>query len=128
MDGTRVAGDAAVDVVEIGLPGDFVGACVLLLLQDRWAYTTQDLRERLAEVGLREDEVGPAEDILGSLEFAGLVRAITAVDRSTAYRLTPRGDEQLQIALDDLCGAQVHIGRFLARCEKRCLRALPPLS
>ena len=112
----------------VELPRDFAGACVLMLLHDRGAYSADDLRGRLEEFGLGEDDVGPAEEILEALQYAGLVQETGSSPGVPSYRLTALGGEQLQLALDDLRGTQLLIGRFLARCEERCLRVLPPAS
>ncbi len=125
-----VVREATVAEPDVELPRDFAGACVLMLLHDRGEYSADDLRGRLAEVGLGEGEgeVGSAEEILEALEHAGLVQETGSSPGVASYRLTPFGGEQLQLALDDLRGTQVLIGRFLARCEERCLRVLPPAS
>ena len=125
MNGSRVARAAAVELADAIRPDDFAGACVLLLLGEQLICSAADLRERLDEIGLREDEVGPPHMILRALERAGLVRASDPAALRPTYRLTALGRERRELALRDLQGTQVLISHFLARCEERIVRELP---
>lgn len=95
---------------------NFSCTCLLLLLDERPA-TAEELWQRLAQLGLIDDDAGPAraQALLFALEDEGFVE----VAEHRRYSLTIDGAQRLGIAADDLRSTQILLDRFLARCGER---------
>ena len=118
---------AAIDAAQLDLRDDFWCACVLLLLSER-AADSHELSERLRRVGQLGDDPGRVSVALAALEDEGLVRAIggtPAYRGAMSYCVTGEGAARLALAGEELRGALVILGRFLARCGERL--ELPPV-
>ncbi len=117
---------AAIDAAQLDLRDDFWCACVLLLLSER-AADTSELSERLRCVGQLGDDPGRVSHALAALEDGGLVRAVGDAPRrgDGPYCVTGEGAARLALAREELRGALVILGRFLARCGERL--ELPPV-
>ena len=112
------AGAAGTDISD-----DFERACMLLLLGQQPA-SGRELCERLHTTGLAEPDTTQVDLALQAFECIGLV-CVCASGRAAAdrmYRLTPAGADRLVSAVDDLRGAQVLLGWFLARCAEHLVR------
>jgi hypothetical protein len=124
----RVERRPAIDAAHLDLRDDFWCACLLLVLSERAADSGQ-LSERLRSVGQLDDPARVSHALL-ALELGGLVRAVgdapSARRGAKTYCVTGEGAARLALAGDELRGALVIFGRFLARCAEHI--DLPPAS
>jgi hypothetical protein len=111
---------AAIDAARADPHDDFWCACLLLLLGER-ACSCGELGTRLHQLGQPDGDPERVSRTLLALELAGLVSVVgaDACRGAATYGLTCEGAERVGLAADELRGALVMFGRFLARCGER---------
>jgi DNA-binding PadR family transcriptional regulator len=115
---------STVGVTGLDPSADFESACLLLLL-GRHPASGSELCSRLQRTGLADIDRAQVDEMLRAFERAGLARASGSSDADQTYRLTPAGVARLDSAADDLRGAQVMLGWFLARCGEHVVLDAP---